>query len=259
MAKRKSRAANTNNHPETQHHSNQHIEDFNRQPSKSLRIRLDDLITIEPLTDNQKKFFDHYKNGETFIVLHGCPGTGKSFLSCYKAIEEVLNRSSIYEKLIIVRSSVPSREVGFLPGSLEEKTDILTQPYNQIFSNLFQRGDAYQRLVEQKHLEFISSSYLRGMTFDNSIIFVDEIQNVTWQEISTVCGRIGINSKIIFAGDFFQNDLVRKQNDQSGLPKFMEVIEKMNSAVKIDFSVNDIVRSGLVKEWILACLETKNY
>lgn len=229
-----------------------------RQPSKSLRIHINDLITIDPLTENQKKFFDCYKNGETFIVLQGSMGSGKSLVACYKAIEEVLDRSSIYEKLIIIRSAVPSRELGFLPGSIEDKTSVLTQPYNQIFSNLFQRGDAYQRLVEQKHIEFISSSYLRGMTFDNAIIFVDEIQNATWQELSTICGRIGINSKIIFAGDFFQNDLVRKQNDQSGLPKFMEVIDRMKSAIKIEFGVDDIVRSGLVKEWILACMERES-
>lgn len=220
---------------------------------KPLKIRLEDLKTIDPLTQHQADFINHYNHGETFIVLHGCPGSGKSFLAIYKALEEILDKSSIYDKLIIIRSSVPSREVGHLPGDLDEKTSILAQPYISICSQLFNRHDAYSRLVEQKYVEFTSTSYLRGMTFDNAIILVDEIQNCSFPEITTIIGRIGINSKIILCGDYRQNDLVRRSNDQSGLNDFLKIASNMKSFRLVEFGVEDIVRSGLVKEWILAC------
>ena len=236
-------------------HDDHSKQNFHANP-KSLRIRLEELITVDPLTDNQRLFFDLYDQGETFIVLHGVAGSGKSYVSLYKAFEEVLDKSSIYKKVIIIRSATTSREVGHLPGSLEDKTAILTQPYINICSSLFNRKDAYDRLVEQKYLEFISTSYIRGLTFDDSIIIVDECQNLGWHELSTICGRIGVNSKIMFCGDYRQNDLIMRNNDKSGLIKFLTIAEKMESFRRVEFEIDDIVRSGLVKEWIIACTES---
>ena len=218
-----------------------------------LKIRIDDLKTFDPLTDHQKQFFDAYKRGDYFIALHGVAGTGKTFIALYKALEEVLDKSNPFNKIIIVRSAVQSREIGHLPGDASEKMEIYEQPYRQICETLFGRRDAYQRLDEQGHISFISTSFIRGMSFDDAIIIVDECQNMNWSEISTVMTRVGYRSKIIWCGDYRQNDLNKKSSDVSGIKQFLEVAKTMNSFTHIEFTVSDIVRSSLVRDWIIAC------
>jgi len=219
-----------------------------------LKIRLDDMDVISPLTDNQKTFFDFYDNGETFMLLHGVAGTGKTYIALYKALEEVLDKSSGYHQVIIVRSAVPAREIGHLPGDEKEKTEVYKEPYIEICSNLFNRSDAFQRLQEQGACNFLITSFLRGVTLDNSIIIVDECQNLCDSEINTIMTRVGTNSKIIFCGDFRQTDL-NKKNDMSGLKKFINIAKMMTSFKLIEFSANDIVRSDIVKQYILARLK----
>ena len=222
------------------------------KPTNHLKLRIDDLKTFEPLTANQKKFFDAYKQGDYFVALHGVAGTGKTFIALYKAIEEVLDKSNPFNKIIIVRSAVPSREVGHLPGDLDEKTQIYRQPYQQICTTLFGRADAYQRLEEQHHIEFISTSFIRGMSFDDAIIIVDEMQNLTFEEIDTVMTRVGYRSKIIWCGDYRQTDLNKRKNDMSGILKFFDIAHHMGAFTRIEFTADDIVRSSLVKDYILA-------
>lgn len=223
--------------------------------NNSLRVKMEQLKTFDPLTDNQRKFYDAYKRGDYFIALHGVAGTGKTFVALYKAIEEVLDKSNPFNRIIIVRSAVPSREIGHLPGDLDEKTEIYRQPYAQICHTLFGKADAYQRLEEQGHIEFISTSFIRGMSFDDAIIIVDECQNLEWSEIDTVMTRVGYRSKIIFCGDYRQTDLNKKKNDMSGLLKFFDIARRMSSFTRIEFGVDDIVRSSLVKDYIMARLE----
>jgi phosphate starvation-inducible protein PhoH len=220
-----------------------------------LKIRIDDLKTFEPLTENQKLFFDAYKRQDYFIALHGVAGTGKTFCALYKAIEEVLDKANPFHKIIIVRSAVQSREIGHLPGDVDEKMDIYEQPYRQICHTLFGRHDAYQRLEEQHHIEFISTSFIRGMSFDDAIILVDEMQNMTFEEIDTVMTRVGYRSKIIWCGDYRQTDLNKKKNDVSGILKFFDIAHHMKAFTRIEFTPNDIVRSSLVKDYILAKLK----
>jgi phosphate starvation-inducible PhoH-like protein len=226
-----------------------------KQVNNGLRLKLDDLKTFQPLTDNQKLFFDAYKRGDYFIALHGVAGTGKTFCAVYKALEEVLDKTNFFNKIILVRSAVQSREIGHLPGDVTEKMEIYQQPYRQICETLFGRKDAYQRLEEQGHIDFISTSFIRGMSFDDAIIIVDEMQNLTFEEIDTVMTRVGYRSKIIWCGDYRQTDLNKKKNDMSGLLKFFDIAMHMNSFTRIEFTPDDIVRSSLVKDYILAKLQ----
>lgn len=175
-----------------------------------------------------------------------------TFTAFYKAIAEVLRKDTTFERIIVVRSAVPSREIGHLPGSLTEKLEIYSQPYAQICHTLFGRKDAWTRLEEQGLVEFISTSYIRGMSFDDSIIIVDELQNCTFEELDSVITRCGHRSKIIFVGDYRQTDLNKKRNDMSGIFKFFDIAESMTAFTKIEFTPDDIVRSSLVKDYIIA-------
>ena len=222
------------------------------KPSNHLRLRIDDLKTFDPLTQNQKLFFDAYKRGDYFVALHGVAGTGKTFCALYKAIEEVMDKSNPFTKIIVVRSAVQSRDMGYLPGDVNEKMEIYQQPYVQICDTLFGRKDAWDRLEEQGHIQFISTSFIRGMSFDNAIIIVDEMQNLTYEEIDTVMTRVGHMSKIIWCGDYRQTDLNKKKNDMSGILKFFDIAMHMAAFTRIEFTADDIVRSSLVKDYILA-------
>jgi phosphate starvation-inducible protein PhoH len=172
----------------------------------------------------------------------------------YKALEEVLDKSNPFKKIIVVRSAVQSREIGHLPGDVTEKMEIYQQPYRQICDTLFGRKDAWDRLEEQGFVEFISTSFIRGMSFDDAIIIVDEMQNMNFEEIDTVMKRVGYRSKIIWCGDYRQTDL-KKSNDKSGILKFFDIARIMNAFTRVEFTADDIVRSSLVKDYILAKLE----
>ena len=222
------------------------------QQTNALRLKIDHLKSFDPLTDNQRLFYDAYKRGDYFLALHGVAGTGKTFIAVYKALEEVLDKTNPFNKIIIVRSAVQSREMGHLPGDIDEKLDIYQQPYRQICATLFDRKDAYDRLAEQGHIEFISTSFIRGMSFDDAIIIVDEMQNMTFEEIDTVMTRVGYRSKIIWCGDYRQTDLNKKKTDVSGILKFFDIAYHMGAFTKIEFEAADIVRSSLVKDYILA-------
>jgi phosphate starvation-inducible protein PhoH len=218
-----------------------------------LKLRLDDMKVIEPLTDNQKLFFDAY-DSSSIMLLHGVAGTGKTFIAVYNALEEVLDKSNPYKRVTIVRSAVPSREIGHLPGDEKEKTEVYTMPYIEICQDLFNKQEAYQRLEEQGAIKFLITSFVRGITLEDSIIIVDECQNMTDMELNSIITRVGNRSKIIFCGDFRQTDLYRK-TDMSGLKKFMAIADLMPSFKTFEFGVEDIVRSAIVKEYILARLD----
>jgi len=227
------------------------VETDTAEKRNSLRLRLDDLITISPKTAKQKEFFDAYKAGDYFMCLHGVAGTGKSYIALYKAIEEVMDKSNPYQKVVIVRSSVQSRDMGYLPGDANEKMEQFIQPYRQITADLFKRKDAWDRLVEQGYVEFVSTSFIRGTTFTNAVLLVDEFQNMNFEELDTIITRVGHTSKIVFCGDVRQTDL-RKKDDKTGLPKFLAIADRMKEFSRFEFTVDDIVRSSLVKNYIIA-------
>jgi predicted ribonuclease YlaK len=217
------------------------------------------LIDIEPLTENQKRLFDSYNN-DKHIVAYGCAGTGKTFITLYNALQDVLDEQSPYERIYLVRSLVATREIGFLPGTHDDKADIYQIPYKNMVKYMFQMpSDAdfemlYGNLKSQETIKFWSTSFLRGTTLDNSIIIVDEFQNLNFHELDSIITRVGENTKICFCGDASQSDL-QKTNERNGIVDFMTVLRKMPSFSIIEFGVDDIVRSGLVKEYIIAKMD----
>ena len=217
------------------------------------------LLDIEPITDNQKKLFDSYAEGK-HLVAYGTAGTGKTFISLYNALSDVLDETTPYERIYLVRSLVSTREIGFLPGDHEDKADIYQIPYKNMVKYMFQMpSDAdfemlYGNLKAQDSIKFWSTSFIRGTTLDNAIIIVDEFQNLNFHELDSIITRVGENSKIVFCGDASQTDLV-KTNDRNGIHDFLNILRKMPSFDIIEFGIDDIVRSGLVKEYIIAKLE----
>ena len=214
-----------------------------------------DLKTINPLTPTQEDMFHSWYNGNN-ICAHGSAGTGKTFLAFYLALTEVLAKRQT--RIILVRSAVPTREVGFLPGTLEEKLMQYEQPYHDILWELVGRPSTYRDMKEAGLIEFHSTSFLRGLTWDNAIVIVDEAENLTFHEINSVMTRIGDNTRVIFTGDTNQTDLDgSKRLGAEGLSEAREVFKSMNSFECVEFNVHDIVRGDLVKSWIMACQETK--
>lgn len=208
-----------------------------------------ELRNIKPLTVNQQLTFDKYHQGYN-LMLHGSPGTGKTFCALYLALKDVL-KDNKYEKIVLIRSVVPSRDMGFLPGSMKEKIAVFEDPYKEICDSLFGRGDGYDILKMKKIINFTSTSFLRGITFNNSIVIVDEAQNLEFHETNTVMTRIGDNSRVIVCGDFKQTDLVRR-HDRQGITELMRITNQIRSFEHVEFGPEDIIRSGLVKEYILA-------
>lgn len=207
--------------------------------------------SISPMTDNQKVAFGYWDEGYN-LMLHGIAGTGKTFLGLYFALKEVVRPNSPYKKVYIVRSTVSTRDQGFLPGSLKEKARVFESPYVPICTKLYGRGDAYEILKGKGYVEFITTSYLRGETFDDCILLVDEVQNMGDGELHTVMTRVGENCRIIFCGDVKQDDLTsERKKELSGLRGFMQIIHRMREFEFVDFKVEDIVRSKLVKSYII--------
>lgn len=208
-----------------------------------------ELSRIVPLTPNQQKTFDAYSSGFQ-LQLHGFAGTGKTFISIYLALKEILDLKSPYKKIVIIRSVVPSRDMGFLPGSIKEKTRIFEEPYMEICNTIFSRGDGWEILKTKNLIEFTTTSFLRGTTFNDAIVIVDETQNMTFPEIDTIMTRMGENSRVIFCGDYRQTDL-NKRDEKEGITKFILITDKLKSFKHIEFQKEDIVRSSLVKSYII--------
>lgn len=221
-------------------------QESNRTQQEKLNFKLK---AIEPLTHNQRLSFEAYNNNK-HLMLHGIAGSGKSFVSLYLALNQVLSENSPYKKVIIVRSVVPTREMGHLPGNDKQKTKVYEAPYYAICTELFGRGDAYEYLKSKNVIEFISTSFIRGITLNDCIVIVDEIANMSGHELDSVITRIGKNCRMMFCGDFRQSDFTR-ENEKVGLKNFITVIRRMKQFEFIDFQKEDIVRSSVVKSYII--------
>jgi len=228
-----------------------------RKNRKNINSEL--LLNIDPLTDNQERLFKSYDEGKN-LVAYGAAGTGKTFITLYNALQDVLDERSLYDKIYIVRSLVATREIGFLPGDHEDKSSLYQIPYKNMVKYMFQMPDdtafemLYGNLKNQGTISFWSTSFIRGTTLDNAIIIVDEFQNLNFHELDSIITRVGENTKIMFCGDATQSDLV-KTNEKNGIVDFMRILRAMPSFDVIEFGIPDIVRSGLCKEYIIAKTE----
>ena len=230
-----------------------------KQMKRKKPINTDMMRDIEPLTENQKLLFESYSKGKN-LVAYGAAGTGKTFITLYNALQEVLDPSTPYDKIYIVRSLVATREIGFLPGDHDDKSFLYQIPYKNMVKYMFEMpSDAdfqmlYGNLKAQDTIDFWSTSFIRGTTLDKAIIIVDEFQNLNYHELDSIMTRVGTDTKIMFCGDATQTELI-KQNERNGIHDFMRILRVMPSLSIIEFGVEDIVRSGLCKEYLLAKLE----
>ena len=230
-----------------------------KQMKRKKPINADMLRDIDPLTENQQKLFESYSEGKN-IIAYGAAGTGKTFITLYNALCDVLDPSTPYEKIYIVRSLVSTREIGFLPGDHEDKSTLYQIPYKNMVKFMFEMPSEadfemlYGNLKAQGTISFWSTSFIRGTTLDKAIVIVDEYQNLNFHELDSIITRIGQESKIMFCGDATQSDLI-KTNERNGVVDFMQILRIMPSVDIIEFGIEDIVRSGFVKEYLLAKLE----
>lgn len=210
------------------------------------------LSSIFPITDNQVRTFDAFDSGDN-LFLHGCAGTGKTFISFYLALKEIQSGRTHRRRLVIVRTAQASKDIGFLPGSEKQKLEVYEAPYKAICAELYNRGDAYDILKQTGVIEFHGTSFLRGTTIDNAIILIDECQNQRYVELRTVLTRTGDHSRVILCGDTKQDDLTSERyRESSGLSDMMKVFERMGQMTTIEFEIDDIVRSGFVRDFIIA-------
>ena len=222
---------------------------------KNKELNHQQLVTIKPITDNQKQVFATWKKGQNQF-LFGSAGTGKTFVSLYLALNDIFDLKKPQERVILVRSLIPTREIGFLPGDEEDKAALYQVPYQNMVQFMFEMPNEqafnglYDKLKGQGSLFFLSTSFLRGLTFDNSIIIVDECQNLNFHELDTIITRVGQDSKIIFCGDFDQSDL-QKTNEKNGLHDFLRILEEMEEFNCTEFTIGDIVRSGFVRNYLI--------
>ena len=221
---------------------------------KNKELNSSTMVSVKPITDTQKIVFETWKKGQNQF-LFGAAGTGKTFISLYLALKDIFDQKTKYEKVILVRSLIPTRDIGFLPGDEEDKSALYQVPYQNMVQFMFEMpneqafNSLYDKLKGQGSLYFLSTSFLRGLTFDNSIIIVDECQNLNFHELDTIITRVGQDSKIVFCGDFDQSDLL-KHNEKNGLHDFLRILEEMEEFNCSEFTIGDIVRSGFVRSYL---------
>lgn len=217
--------------------------------NNSMSVRLDDLLQFEAITLNQEKCYEAWDEGYN-LVLTGTAGTGKTFNALYLALEDVLDKDTEYDRLVIVRSMVPTRDMGFLPGTKAEKEEAFTTPYKNICCELFGDKASYNKMIVGGQIQFESTSFIRGTTFDNAIIIVDEMQNLNFHELDSVITRVGRHTKIIFSGDYKQSDF-KYDDEKQGIIKFLQIVEQLKNFTVINFGWEDIVRSDFVRDYIM--------
>ena len=225
--------------------------------TRRLPVNADMMVKVEPLTENQERIFKAWDEGK-HLFIYGCAGTGKTFTALYKALYDSLKSTPAFERVYLVRSLVATREIGFLPGDHEDKSSLYQIPYKNMVKYMFEMSNdndfemLYGQLKAQESIKFWSTSFLRGVTLDNSVIIIDEMQNLNFHELDSIITRVGENSRIVFCGDAMQSDLV-KDREKNGIHDFMRILELMPDDFEmIEMGIDDICRSGTVRNYLIA-------
>jgi predicted ribonuclease YlaK len=226
-------------------HETQEVEVVKKLP----RLKIEHLLRVDPMSDNQSKAFHGYHKDKN-LILSGSAGTGKTFIAMYLALKEVLEANGPYKKVVIIRSIVPTRDIGFLPGDEAEKKEAYMMPYIEICNELFNDKRAFERLQDHCQIEFISTSFIRGTTLNNCIIILDEMQNCVFRELDTVITRVGSRARFIMCGDYYQSDFDKK-TDKEGVLNFLKIVDAMKAFTHVEFTWADIVRSDFVRDYIV--------
>jgi predicted ribonuclease YlaK len=224
-------------------------QDVLTQTKKLPRLKIEHMQRVDPMSDNQSKAFHGYHKGKN-LILSGSAGTGKTFIAMYLALKEMLEGNGPYKKVVIIRSIVPTRDIGFLPGDEAEKKEAYMLPYIEICNELFNDKLAFEKLQDHGQIEFLSTSFIRGTTLNNCIIILDEMQNCVFRELDTVITRVGSRAKFIMCGDYYQSDFDKK-TDKDGVLSFLKIVDSMNSFTHVEFTWADIVRSDFVRDYIV--------
>ena len=235
----------------TEYCNQQNQKAMSEGPTKKRWTKHDLKATVETKRPVQREFLQAYFQGD-HICAFGSAGTGKTYLATYLAINDCIDPDKKHERVIFVRSAVATRDVGHLPGTLEEKTALYEAPYKDIMTELFGRDKTYDDMKERGLIEFMPTSFIRGQTWNDAVILIDEMQNMTFHEISSIMTRVGKNSRIIATGDLRQTDLNKSKHDQTGMDQFLKIAARMEEFTLIEFTRDDIVRSEFAKSWIIA-------
>ena len=217
--------------------------------SKMKKANFNDMFEFEPQTTNQRIAYDAWDDDDN-LVLTGSAGTGKTFVAMYLAIEAVLTKETPYDRVVIVRSVVPTRDMGFLPGTIEEKKEVFETPYKAICNELFGDVNIYDRMIANNQLQFTTTSFIRGLTIDNAVVIVDEMQNLNFHELDSVITRVGTNCRVIFSGDYLQSDF-KDPAERDGIQRFLRIIDQLKNFSVVSFNWHDIVRSDFLRDYIM--------
>jgi phosphate starvation-inducible PhoH-like protein len=202
-------------------------------------------IDIKHKNETQKKLTNSIKTNDVTICT-GPAGCGKTYITCAQSLIELKHTKTI-EKIVLVKSvtTLKSEEIGFLKGTLEEKME----PFMYSFLNNFEKivgRELVETLKNEKVIEILPIAYMRGVNIDNAIIIVDEVQNISIDNIRTILTRLGENSKIILLGDLKQID--QKNRYDSALMFLTKYFKNIDRVDVVEFSLDDVVRHPLIKQ-----------
>ena len=202
--------------------------------------------TITTKNENQKHYNRVlYSDSKHMIFAIGPAVTGKTMLACYAAIAGYNDKT--YKKIILTRPVVSVEEdIGYLPGTLEEKMDPWTRPIMDVFNEFYNQSDI-QYMIKEKIIEICPLAYMRGRTFKNTFVIADEMQNSTPNQMKMLLTRIGEGSKMVITGDPKQHD--RKYEDNGLIDIWSRLEGKQNKRIEcITFNFSDIERSPIVRD-----------
>lgn len=254
MSKKKKAQSKTERENEHLRHITNNNQSAITSGQQKKKWTLQDINEIKMLTDAQQEMARCYYQG-SHVCGYGEAGTGKTFVAVYLGISDVINKNAIVDKLVIIRSIVQTRSIGFMPGDEEEKTSRYKDPYRQILKELFNRPRTYDDMEDAEMIQFLPTSFVRGITIENAVMVVDEAQNMTFEELDSVVTRAGENTRVIVVGDdVYQNDLKNKPHERTGFPEFVDISSRhMDTVACVPFKENDqVVRSLFVRDWLRA-------